>query len=136
MCCAQYEASPQTLVYNNYYRWDIPITHALRSHTQHHTYILSVNVWESRKLRLYGENACPSPQPHSLEWDLGQDGKLWNRRNGRSGKLSHSDDVMHVVSCFNDVNVCGSAHCGCVVNGNVAMAALFEYYIIMSLYCN
>ena len=30
-----------------------------------------------------------------------------------SGKLSHSSDV----------NVCGSAHCGCVVNGSVAMAA-------------
>ena len=28
--------------------------------------------------------------------------------------------------CSNDVNVCGSAHCGCVVNGSVAMAA-FEY---------
>ena len=25
--------------------------------------------------------------------------------------------------CSNDVNVCGSAHCGCVVNGSVAMAA-------------
>ena len=25
--------------------------------------------------------------------------------------------------CFNDVNACGSAHCGCVVNGSVAMAA-------------
>ena len=25
--------------------------------------------------------------------------------------------------CSNDVNVCGSAHCGCVVDGSVAMAA-------------
>ena len=24
-----------------------------------------VDVWESRKLRLYGENACPGPQPNS-----------------------------------------------------------------------
>ena len=39
-----------------------------------------VDVWESRKLRLYGENACPGPQPNSSGWDLGQDGKLWNGR--------------------------------------------------------
>ena len=44
-----------------------------------------------------------------------------NGRNGRSGKLSHSSDV--IGACSNDVNVCGSAHCGCVVNGSVAMAA-------------
>ena len=49
-----------------------------------------VDVWESRKLRLYGE----SPKPNSSGWDLGQDGKLWNGRNGRSGKLSHSNDVI------------------------------------------
>jgi hypothetical protein len=82
-----------------------------------------VDVWESRKLRLYGENACPGPQPNSSGWDLGQDGKLWNGRNGRSGKLSHSNDVIGACICSNDVNVCGSAHCGCVVNGSVAMAA-------------
>ena len=82
-----------------------------------------VDVWESRKLRLYGDNACPGPQPNSSGWDLGQDGKLWNGRNGRSGKLSHSSDVIGACICSNDVNVCGSAHCGCVVNGSVAMAA-------------
>ena len=54
-----------------------------------------------------------------------QDGKLWNGRNGRSGKLSHSSDVIGACICSNDVNVCGSAHCGCVVNGSVAMAAFF-----------
>ena len=41
----------------------------------------------------------------------------------RSGKLSHSSDVIGACICSNDVNVCGSAHCGCVVNGSVAMAA-------------
>ena len=40
--------------------------------------------------------------------------------NGRIGKLS---DVIGACSCFNDVNVCGSARCGCMVNGSVAMAA-------------
>ena len=55
-------------------------------------------------------------------WDLGQDGKLWNGRNGRSGKWSHSSGVIGACICSNDVNVCGSAHCGWV-NGSVAMAA-------------
>ena len=50
--------------------------------------------------------------------------RLWNGRNGRSGKLSHSNDVIGACICSNDVNVCGSTHCGCVVNGSVAMAAL------------
>ena len=62
------------------------------------------NVWESRRLRLYGERA-------SSGWDLGQDGKLWNGRNGRSGKLSHSNDMIGACICSNDVNMCGSAYC-------------------------
>ena len=51
----------------------------------------------------------------------------------RSGKWSHSNDVIGACICSNDdlhVNVCGSAHCcGCGVNGSVAMAAS-EYYIL------
>ena len=31
---------------------------------------------------------APSLTPQG--WDLSQDGKLWNGRNGRSGKMSHS----------------------------------------------
>ena len=38
----------------------------------------------TRKLKLYGDNACPGPQPNSSGWDLGQDGKLWNSGNGSS----------------------------------------------------
>ena len=67
-------------------------------------------------------------QPNSSGWDVGQDGKLWNGRNGRSGKLSHSYDVIGACICSNDdlhVNVCGSAHCGCVVNGSVAIYGSF-----------
>ena len=48
-------------------------------------------AWESR---LYGENACLGPQPNSSGWDLGQDGKLWNGRDGSSNKLSHSNEVI------------------------------------------
>ena len=32
------------------------------------------DVCESRKLKLYGDNACPGPQPNSSGGDLGQDG--------------------------------------------------------------
>ena len=34
--------------------------------------------------------------------------------------------MIAIGACDNDlhVNVCGSAHCGCMVNGSVAMAAL------------
>ena len=45
------------------------------------------------------KNACPDTQPNSLGWDLSQDGKLWNGRNGRSGKLSHSNDVIGACIC-------------------------------------
>ena len=56
--------------------------------------------------------------------DLGHDGKLKNSRNGRSGTLSHSNDMIGACICSDDgVNVRSSAHCGCVVNGSVAMAA-------------
>ena len=82
-------------------------------------------------------NTCPGPQPNSLGWDLGQDGKLWNGKNGRGSKLSHSTDEicacicmyvhLHVCACMYvhlHVCACGSAQCGCVVNGSVAMAAV------------
>ena len=50
-------------------------------------------------------------------------------RNGRSGKLSHFNDVTGACFCSNDdlhVSLCGSAYCGCVVNGSVDMA----YYTV------
>ena len=61
---------------------------------------------------------------NSLGWDLGQDGKSWN---SRSGKLSHSSYMIGACICSNvDLHVCvhGSAQCGCVVDGSVAMAAV------------
>ena len=84
-----------------------------------------VDVWELRKLT---KDACPGPQSDSSGWDRGQDGEFSNGRNGKSGELSHSSDVIDACTCINSVdlhvNVCGSAqYGGCVVNGNVAMAA-------------
>ena len=75
----------------------------------------------------YGDDACPGPQPNSSGCNLGQDGKLWNGRDCRSGKLSHSSDVIDTCICSNvdlHVLVCSSAHCGCVVNGSVDMATV------------
>ena len=96
------------------------------AHPKRHLKEFLVDVWESRNFKLYGENKCPGPQPNSSGWDLGQDSKLWNGRNGRSGKLSHSSDEIGECICSNvelHACVCGSTHCGCVVNGSVAMAA-------------
>ena len=71
--------------------------------------------------------SCPGPQPKLLGVGSCQDSKLRNGSNGRSGKLSHSCDEICACICSNvDLHVCvfGSAHCGCVVNGSVAMAAV------------
>ena len=48
--------------------------------------------------------------------DLGLDGKLWNSRNGWSGK--NANPLMELVTEW------GSAYYECVINGSVAMAAL------------
>ena len=64
---------------------------------------------------------CHGPQPNSLWWDLGQDGIVaWN---GRSCKLSHSNDVIDASNDNLHVNVCGFTHSGCVVNGSFAIVA-------------
>ena len=44
----------------------------------------TIDVWESRKLRLYGENACPGPQLNSSGWI-----------NDTSPILSH-----HTITCI------------------------------------
>ena len=77
-----------------------------------------------RKLKLCGDNACPGPQPNSLGRILV---RIGNGRNDRSGKLSHSSDVIGACISSNvdlHVCVCGSTHCGCVVNGSAATAAV------------
>ena len=56
---------------------------------------------ETRKLKLYGDNACPGSQPNSPGWNFGRDCKLRNGRNGRSCKLSHSSDVIDTCICSN-----------------------------------
>ena len=67
------------------------------------------DLWESKKPRLYGDNVCPDPQLNSSRWDFGQDGKLWNGRNGRSGKLSHSNDV--IGACISSKKCVAGVRC-------------------------
>ena len=83
----------------------------------------------------YQDNAIasPSPQPNSLGWDLGRDGKLWSGRNGRSGRLSHSSVAeigdlhvcMYMAPPIVGANLVGLRLlvklCGCMFNGNVVM---------------
>ena len=36
------------------------------------------DVWDIRKLELYGKDACPGPQSDSTGWDRVQDGEFSN----------------------------------------------------------
>ena len=82
-----------------------------------------VDVWETRKQILYGDNSCPS-QLQSLAGDL-QSAGVEGQRDGKlrvcsSGEGGTDGKDLSMCMC-----VCGSAHgCGCVVDGSVAMAAL------------
>ena len=89
-----------------------------------------VDIWETRKQKLYGDSCLSQLQPQSSAGNLGditgvegqRDGKL-----GRTGKLcvqgklyTKDCDVSRMSMC-----ITSSAHvCGCVVNGRVAMAAV------------
>ena len=70
--------------------------------TEDFSYLLSavkefiVELWELRKLKLYGSSSCPSPHSDSSGWDLDKGGSctLGNDKNGGSGKLNVSDCVV------------------------------------------
>ena len=70
---------------------------------------------------------------HILAPRLIPQGELWNGRNGRSGKLRHSSDV--IGECYYlHVNVCGSAHsCGWVWSMAMLLWQLFQYYLRLYL---
>ena len=56
-----------------------------------------VELWELRKLKLYGSNSCLSPHSDSSGWDLGKGGScmLGNGKNGGNGKLNVSNCVVN-----------------------------------------
>ena len=108
----------------------------------------TVNVWEVRKPKLYGDDSCPNqlqsqPSPTGLGGATGVEGQ-------RAGKVSCIELVMHVeyllvhvlnvcvgactctcgcnCKCDSCMDTCtcmySSAHsCGCVADGGDAMAA-------------
>ena len=86
-----------------------------------------VDVWELRKIQLYGSDSCPSiPSRNSA-------GSLGKETTGKLGKLSDNCKCvrgsMGGFAGGNDINTCmqgnnSSAHCrGCVAYGSFAMAA-------------
>ena len=91
-----------------------------------------VDVWESRKL---GDNAFTGPQPNSSGWDLGQDGKLRNGRNGRSGKLSHSSDEIGACIKFVLVLICTYVCVTLPKVGAWSMAVLLRQLLLFIYLC-
>ena len=86
-----------------------------------------VDVWELRKLQLYGNDSCPSKLQSQCST-----GNLGNEAKGKLGKLSSTNctcvrGLMGGLAGGNDVNMHGndsSVHCcGCVAYGSFAMAA-------------
>ena len=88
-----------------------------------------VGVWEVRKQKLYGEDACPSHhQCQTLAGDVGPVTGGGGLRVSKLGKLQDKGKLgkFHVQVCSGNVHTsdCGSAHCnGCVVNGISARTA-------------
>ena len=86
-----------------------------------------IDLWEVRKVKLYGEPCSTQPQSQSLAGDLRDGTVVGGQRRGRFGKFSHSGRVTGKLStCITVIdNSCktGSAYTGHVVNGRIARAA-------------
>ena len=57
-----------------------------------------INLWEVRKVRLYGEPCCTQPQSQSLVGDLRGGIMVGGQRRGKFGKFSHSEKVTGKLS--------------------------------------
>ena len=91
-----------------------------------------VDVWEVRKQKLYGEDACPSHhQCQTLAGDAGPVTGGGGLRVSRMGNLQDKGKLgklgkFPVQVCSGNLHAsdCGSAHCnGCVVDGISARTA-------------
>ena len=79
-----------------------------------------IDLWEVRKVELYGEPCSTQPQSQSLAGDPRDGTVVGGQRRGKFGEFSHSGRV----TCIKDDSCkTGSAYTGRVVNGRIAWAA-------------
>ena len=83
-----------------------------------------IDVWEVRKVKLYGEPCCTQPQSQSSAGDPRDGTVVGGQRRGKFGKFSQSGRVMCKLSCItDDSRKTGSMYTGHVVNGRIVRAA-------------
>ena len=84
-----------------------------------------IDVWEIRKVKLYGKPCSTQPQSQSSAGDLRDGTVVGGQRRGKFGKFSHSGRVTSKLStCITDDSCkTGSVYTGCMVNGRIARAA-------------
>ena len=84
-----------------------------------------INLWEVRKVKLYGEPCSTQLQSQSSAGDPRDGTVVGGQRRGTFGKFSHSGSVTSKLStCItNDSCKTGSTYTGCMVNGRIARAA-------------
>ncbi len=83
------------------------------------------DVWDVRKVKLYGEPCSTQPQSQSSAGDLRDGTVVGGQRRGKFGKFSHSERVTGKLStCINnDSCKAGSAYARCMVNCRIPRAA-------------
>ena len=88
-----------------------------------------IDLWEVRKVKLYGEPCSTQPQSQFLAGDPRDGTVIGGQRRGKFGKFSHLGRVTGKLSPITDDLLCvrscntGSAYTGHVVNGRIARAA-------------
>ena len=86
-----------------------------------------INLWEVRKVKLYGEPCSTQPQSQSSAEDPRDGTVVGGQRRGKFGKFSHSGRVtgkLSTCTCITDDSCkTGSAYTRHVVNGRIARPA-------------
>ena len=84
-----------------------------------------IDLWEVRKVKLYGEPCFTQPQSQSSAGDPRDGTVVGGHRRGKFGKFSNSGRVTGKLStCMTDKSCkTGLAYTGCMVKGRIARAA-------------
>ena len=86
-----------------------------------------IDLWEVKKVKLYGEPCSTQPQSQSSAGDLRDGTMVGGQRRGKFGKFSHSGRVTNKLStCIHvtdDSCNTGSTYTGHVDNGRIARTA-------------